>query len=60
MGHTWKSGSHLDKWVTLEKNDSYLQKWVTLEQTGHTLKNGLYWKKFTHEKKVHTQKMAHN
>ena len=30
MGHTWKSGLHLNKW-------SYLEKWVTLGKLGHNL-----------------------
>ena len=54
--HTCKNGSHLIKWVTLEKmgriwkNGSYLQKWVKLGKklafstTGHTRRKGHTWK----------------
>ena len=42
MGHTWKIGSHLYKWVTLRKNVLHLENWVTLEKLGHAWKSGLH------------------
>ena len=41
-GHTWKNGSHMEKWVTpgktgqTWKKDSHLEKWVTLRKVGQT------------------------
>ena len=42
MGHTWKNGSHFEKWVTpgrcvTVKNGSHFEKCVT--RCVHTLKN---------------------
>ena len=44
MGHTWKSGSNLEKWVTLGKmgqnsgNGSHLEMCVTLGRICQSLK----------------------
>ena len=34
MGHTYKNGSQLEKWLTFRKNGSHLEKWVTLRKMG--------------------------
>ena len=61
MDHTLNNGSHLKKWVTLEK-------WVVNEKMGQTWKNDLHvekngsqvrktdhaWKNNSHLKKGHT------
>ena len=58
MGHTWKNGSQLEKWVTLVKtgrtckNGSHLEKRVTLVKMGHTLKNGRTLKKWATLRKM--------
>ena len=60
MCHTWKNGSHLEKWVTLGKmghtckNGSHLEKkWVTLLEKWFALeKNGSHLKKWVTLRKV--------
>ena len=45
MGHIRNTGSHLEKWVTHEKNGSHLTKWVTLRKWVTVEKMGHTWKK---------------
>ena len=72
MGHTWKNGSHLEKWVTfgnmahtLEKGShawkklSNLEKKVTLGKMGHRFESCHTWKNGSHlEKWVTLGKMG--